>query len=188
MTATRTATLAAHPESSCGFVDRIEARAAWSAGALAFGYAVHGDLARVRIPPPAATRRVDGLWRHTCFEAFVSHSGNGAYYEFNFSPSGEWNMHRFRAYREHAPQEEIGAPRIAIRRNANTFELNASIALRTFAALDRAATLRVGLAAVIEEKDGVLYYWALGHRPGKPDFHHADNFLLELSRDNGTAR
>ena len=29
---------------------------------------------------------VDGLWRHTCFEAFVGIPGAEPYYEFNFSP------------------------------------------------------------------------------------------------------
>ena len=28
---------------------------------------------------------------------------------------------------------------------------------------------------------GGISYWALAHPPGKPDFHHADGFALELS-------
>jgi hypothetical protein len=38
----------------------------------------------------------------------------------------------------------------------------------------------LGLSAVIEEMNGRLSYWALAHPPGKPDFHHADCFALEL--------
>jgi hypothetical protein len=34
---------------------------------------------------------------------------------------------------------------------------------------------------VVEEKDGLLSYWALNHPPGKPDFHHPDAFVLELT-------
>ena len=37
-----------------------------------------------------------------------------------------------------------------------------------------------GLAAVLEDEDGRLSYWAARHPPGKPDFHHPDNFTLEL--------
>jgi hypothetical protein len=36
------------------------------------------------------------------------------------------------------------------------------------------------VSAVVETLDGALSYWALRHPPGKPDFHHADSFALEL--------
>jgi hypothetical protein len=39
---------------------------------------------------------------------------------------------------------------------------------------------RLGLSAVVEEKNGVLSCWPLKHPPGKPDFHHPDAFALEL--------
>jgi hypothetical protein len=34
---------------------------------------------------------------------------------------------------------------------------------------------------VIEEAGGGISYWALAHPPGRPDFHHADGFALELA-------
>jgi hypothetical protein len=37
---------------------------------------------------------------------------------------------------------------------------------------------------VIEEKSGLLSYWALKHPPGKPDFHHPDAFALEVEAPN----
>ena len=40
---------------------------------------------------------------------------------------------------------------------------------------------RLGLCAVIEETDGQKSYWAAAHPPGKPDFHHADSFVVELA-------
>ena len=42
------------------------------------------------------------------------------------------------------------------------------------------AGLRLGLAAIIEDKARVLSYWALKHPAEKPDFHHADGFVVEL--------
>ena len=42
------------------------------------------------------------------------------------------------------------------------------------------AAWRLALTAVIEETGGAKSYWALKHAPGKPDFHHADGFVLEL--------
>ena len=40
--------------------------------------------------------------------------------------------------------------------------------------------LALSFTAVIEDTDGRLSYWALAHAPGKPDFHHAHAFALEL--------
>jgi hypothetical protein len=39
----------------------------------------------------------------------------------------------------------------------------------------------IGLSAVVEATDGSLSYWALAHAPGRPDFHHAHSFGLELT-------
>ena len=40
---------------------------------------------------------------------------------------------------------------------------------------------RVSLAAVIEEDQGLVSYWALAHPPGDPNFHHADCFAARLA-------
>jgi hypothetical protein len=40
--------------------------------------------------------------------------------------------------------------------------------------------LWVGLSAVVEDLNDSLSYWALKHPPGKPDFHHSDNFALQI--------
>ena len=40
--------------------------------------------------------------------------------------------------------------------------------------------LRAGAAAVIEEKDGRLTYWALTHPSALPDFHHRLGFVLQV--------
>ncbi len=48
------------------------------------------------------------------------------------------------------------------------------------ATLWREINVQAGISAVIEETDGTKSYWALAHPPGKPDFHHADCFALEL--------
>ncbi|MGH7786403.1 MAG: hypothetical protein ACRERC_06020, partial [Candidatus Binatia bacterium] len=45
------------------------------AGRLTVTYRLDGDLARIRIPPPAAAQVVHGLWEHTCFEAFIAADG-----------------------------------------------------------------------------------------------------------------
>ena len=39
---------------------------------------------------------------------------------------------------------------------------------------------QVALTAVVETADGEVSYWSLAHPAGKPDFHHADCFCLEI--------
>jgi hypothetical protein len=48
---------------------------------------------------------------HTCFEAFVAPAGINGYYEFNFSPSTDWAVYRFSAYRRGWPSLRLLAHR-----------------------------------------------------------------------------
>jgi len=67
-----------------------------------------------------------------------------------------------------------------VRRSSDGLELIATVHLAGLAPLCDAPVLRLALAAVIEESDGRLAYWALWHPPGNPDFHHPEGFTLEL--------
>jgi hypothetical protein len=162
----------------------IEARISWMADEmLAITYSLAGDIKRLLIPLSRPPRRADYLWQHTCFEAFVSVKGKPEYSEFNFSPSGEWAAYHFRRYRDGAPLE-VGAlaPRIAARRADDCFDLDAAIHLDCLPMTAHNGSLHLGLSAVIEEDNGALSYWSLKHPPGKPDFHHPDNFVLQIER------
>ncbi|MBL8399918.1 MAG: hypothetical protein JNL00_02570, partial [Candidatus Accumulibacter sp.] len=67
-----TLTLRRHPATPAPVVRTIEVHAARAAdGGLALAYCLRGDLARLRIPAPRPPEAADGLWEHTCFEAFV---------------------------------------------------------------------------------------------------------------------
>ena len=57
-------------------------------------------------------------------------------------------------------------------------ELDATI--RLDALLPAEAKLVAGVTAVIEDAQGVLSYWALRHAAGEPDFHRAQDFILEI--------
>jgi hypothetical protein len=176
-----TTSLVCHPATGSPPVQSIAIDVRWSeAGALALSYRLTGDLARLRIPMPCASQRADGLWRHTCFEAFVAHTNAGAYREFNFSPSTEWAAYRFSSYRKDGvPLDEEEDPRIVVRTASDRLELDAVIG-KTCLPAAPSATLHIALAAVIEDVDGGISYWALRHPPGRPDFHHSDGFALEL--------
>ncbi len=114
--------------------------------------------------------------------------GEPTYHEFNFSPSGEWAAYAFRGYRNGGPIEDDKLdPEITVRSAANSFELEALVRLDCLQAVTPQMPLRLGLSAVIEENDETISYWALKHLQGKPDFHHADSFALELALPDKSA-
>ena len=133
------------------------------------------------MPGARAGRRADDLWKHTCFEAFVAADDMPGYFEFNFSPSLDWAAYRFADYRAGMSFATLAqAPGLQVRRTSSQLELTATVHLAGLAPLCDAPVLRLALAAVIEEDDGRLSYWALQHPPGNPDFHHPDGFAVEL--------
>jgi hypothetical protein len=150
-------------------------------GRLCFVYGAAGDVGRLRVPPPAEPERTDGLWGHTCFEAFVGPPGGDAYYEFNFAPSGRWAGYRFDTYRGGMTKAPIEAPVIRSVAQAGSLGLLASVGLGPLPELVPWESWRIGISAVIEGEDGSLSYWALAHPPGAPDFHHRDCFAAELA-------
>ncbi|HET7758094.1 MAG TPA: DOMON-like domain-containing protein [Steroidobacteraceae bacterium] len=174
--------LLAHPDTPGEWVWGIGAEVTFeTAATLVCRYALHGDVARLRVPRARAGRRADGLWEHTCFEVYVAPATLTAYYEFNFSPSLDWAAYRFSAYRDGmAPARLARAPGLHARRTSDHLELSASVHLEGLRELAAARRLRLGLAAVVEDDAGALSYWALHHEPGNPDFHLPAAFALEL--------
>jgi hypothetical protein len=142
---------------------------------------VAGAMRDVQIPRLTTPTRTNDLWRHTCFEAFVRTVSEPSYYEFNFAPSTQWAAYRFSNYRNGIAAAEIDTPSIEVQSDSDRTALRVSLALDRLLDLPREASWRLGLSAVIEDRRGSMSYWALAHPPGKPDFHHADCFALELS-------
>jgi len=176
-------TLRLHPDSLCAAATQIEVDVARPRpDSLVLSYVVSGRISDLRLPPIVAAARADELWQHTCFEAFVRPSAGPGYYEFNFSPSLDWAIYRFSAYREEMSPAEISrAPKISVRRGDDGLELQSAVRLGHLADLRDARHLRIALAAVIEDENGRLSYWGLRHPPGKPDFHHPNGFALEVA-------
>ena len=164
-------------------VETIQSRVIWvEQHRLQFTYLAKGDIGALKIPAKCSPRRVDRLWEHTCFEAFIRVDGDASYYEFNFSPSGEWVAYWFGRYRDGGPlPDETWSPEIVVRCGLDRIELDAVVHLDRLPAIRPGAVLRMGLSAVIEAHDGALTYWALKHPAAKPDFHHADSFALEVA-------
>lgn len=179
--------LTCHDSTPTNAVEAIAVRVHRTPAALALTFCVDGQLDRLRIPVPETPRMAALLWQHTCFEAFVSSDGTSAYHELNLSPSGAWTVHAFRAYRDGGPLADSRlAPATQVRRTPNRLELDAHMHLDRLSPAYAQATLRLGLAAVMELDDGALTYWSLQHAPGKPDFHHPSGFALRLEPATAT--
>jgi hypothetical protein len=180
----RSAVLTAHPSTPNDDVRSFEVQLRMEEpGIIVFQYSLVADMSRVRVPHSGAGGRAEALWEHTCFEAFVAAQEAPCYHEFNFSPSLEWAIYRFGAYREGmSPAEIIRAPEISVRRGDDRLELKSAVRLGHLADLRDVRHLRIALAAVIEDDDGRLSYWGLRHPPGKPDFHHPNGFAVEVTR------
>jgi hypothetical protein len=180
----QTVALACHPASPSGAVRGIHASARiGGADKLAVTFRLDADMSRVLLPTARTPGRADELWRHTCFEVFVALPDSDAYCELNFSPSGEWAMYGFVGYRRGMTAMHVRRPpRVAVRPTPRGLVLEAVTYQEELPVPQPGSPLRAGAAAVIEESDGRLSYWALAHPSALPDFHHRLGFVLQVGK------
>ncbi|MGE5492761.1 MAG: DOMON-like domain-containing protein [Actinomycetota bacterium] len=177
----RKAVLVPYPSTTAPAVRSIEVEIRFTpAGELSLAYRLEGELDGLRIPEPLPPGSADGLWEHTCFEAFIAAGDDPAYREFNFSPSGQWAAYAFSGYRQRDESVAMpAAPHIALHRSVGGLELDALLAPSLLP--PGPAGYRLGLTAVVEAADGAKTYWALAHPGHRPDFHLRDAFLFDLA-------
>lgn len=145
---------------------------------LAIQFSLADPQSLVLIQPRATVpARCDNLWQATCFEFFLSPQGLPTYWEFNFSPSGDWNAYHLDAYRQGLRQEPaIPDVPIVIEQSPNRFTL--SIQLDLSPLVPAAQAIDLGITAVVKTKRGAISYWALEHRGTQPDFHVRESFVV----------
>ena len=156
---------------------------------LALDYSLVGKGEGVFLPPtsPKPSRK-DELWKSTCFEFFLAIKDKPEYWEFNMSPSGDWNVYHMDNYRRVGFREESSIQHLQIEANeeTNTFTLSAAIDLKP---IFRASNpLEIGITAIVQTKDGNESYWALTHPAPYPDFHLRESFILALAGQTHLAR
>lgn len=139
--------------------------------------------------------RKNELWSRTCFEFFLAIKDQPQYWEFNMSPSGDWNVYHMDAYRRIGFREETSLQRLPFEfRNARVAQssqrqhsrnesgmctLDAVVDLNPI--LQPNQFLDIGITAVIQTTDGDETYWALAHPAPKADFHLRESFILGLA-------
>lgn len=144
-------------------------------------FLVTGRTDEIVFPEPVShPGRKDKLWLETCFEFFLAIPDQPQYWEFNLSPSGEWNAFRMEAYRRigFREEEQVRDVRLDIRRDPGRFRLDAVMDLSGMIVLD--TLLQAGVTSVIQTRDGHETYWALAHPGLQADFHLRESFILML--------
>lgn len=147
---------------------------------LELHYHLSGDCHAVVLPSrQAAPAPADGLWQHTCMEAFIADGQGASYHEFNFSPAGDWAVYAFAA-----PRQRSGNPGPdlipAITTQASASALQVRVATPLPAVVQGQAEPALGLSAVVAHHDGTHSYWALAHPCDHPDFHARASWLATL--------
>lgn len=149
---------------------------------LTLHYVLAGNLEEVLISQASLSpSRKDELWKATCFEFFLALKGQPGYWEFNLSPSGDWNIYRMDAYRRIGFCEEsaISQPAFAARKETDRFSLDVSIDLTSIIPFEQ--EVQMAVTAILQTKDGNETYWALIHPAPQPDFHTRESFILALA-------
>ena len=151
-----------------------------SAETLSLCYELLCPVSKLLIPVRSdKPERRSGLWENTCLELFIGLKDSASYWEFNLSPSGDWNAYRFESYRRGMMEEPA----------FTCFPFNVitlTDSLRVFAEVDlgkiaqSGRALEAGMSAVIKAADESRSYWALEHTGNCPDFHRRDCFTVEL--------
>ena len=143
-------------------------------------YLLSGNLSAIIVPQSVAapTRRYD-LWEHTCCEFFLGLKDSTQYWEFNLSPSGNWNVFRFFDYRQDIAEEMVfrSLP-FSVLQQTDSWQLNLEVDLNKIISAE--PDLEVGITTVIEKQDHKLSYWALNHPTYQADFHNRDSFKIDL--------
>lgn len=154
---------------------------------LSLFYRLIGNASNVVVPPAAQPPgRRDRLWEHTCFEFFLSEqrvpTKASPYWEFNLSPTQDWNVFFLQPYRHRLKQEPaLTDLPIAVQTSSTALRLAVSIDLSHL--ISPHQPLRLGGSAVIvlkEEETLRETFWSITHPALQPDFHHPDSFAVEL--------
>ena len=114
----------------------------------------------------------EGLWEKTCLEFFIKKNSAPSYYEFNFSPNGNWNGYFFESYRS-KPEILHLKPEILFLKNDSTlkvqFQMDGINIMQ-----DEYSYL---LCAVFVFKNHKQKFFSISHPKEKPDFHDPTHFI-----------
>lgn len=145
---------------------------------LKITYLVKGDLSQIVLSDVSKNlgKRKHDLWQTTCFEFFFAIFNDPKYWEFNLSPTGDWNVYSFTNYRRGMKESAtfLALP-IETVRDSDSYQISTTINLKTI--ISGQVPLDLAVTTVIEDINNNLSYWAIIHPGNQPDFHRRDSFI-----------
>jgi hypothetical protein len=144
---------------------------------LMIHYQVFGDFDKIQIPPAIKEpTREDNLWENTCFEFFIGMVNFPVYWEFNLSPSGNWNVYSFSNYRK-AMKPEPAFSSLPFQFTKESDHLYLKIKTDLDKIINNPQAIEIAITMVIKDDNEDISYWALQHTGSKADFHRRDSFV-----------
>lgn len=141
---------------------------------------LRGDLSKIKIPASnQRPERKDRLWEETCVELFLGETDSKHYWEFNLSPSGDWNIYRFASFRK-GMQEEAAFTSLPFGVRLEPERLLLSMELDIGKIVPAGNGVDAAVSAVVKTNKSRISHWALTHAGPRPDFHRRDGFRLNL--------
>lgn len=152
-------------------------------------YWVTGDWEKIVLPEdrqsPTPSRR-NHLWEQTCFEFFLAqgkeHHSQAPYWEFNLSPTGDWNVFALSGYRQ-GLQEEGAIAHLPFKVSTSPTELHLAIEvdIEPLILPDQPIQLGVSMVVLIKTEGTVAEtFWAIAHPGPEADFHHPGSLSLQI--------
>jgi len=145
---------------------------------LSIHYSLHGEKNNILLPEPSISSRKHDLWRTTCFEFFIAPKDQSQYWEFNMSPSGNWNVYAMDAYRQVNMREEAAFTQLPFEFRKMNAEIFLDISVDLNPILQPESILGIGITTIIQTADSNESYWALAHPGQQADFHLRDSFIM----------
>jgi hypothetical protein len=154
---------------------------------LQIQYQLAGDVETVAIPAPHPPQRRFELWEATCFEFFLAPTDAEHYWEFNLSPSGDWNVFRLDGYRS-GLRDETTFETLPFQVTQREGWLELELAIDLSRILEPNQDAIAAITTVLQDRSrsvsgresGTMSYWALCHNGKEADFHRRDGFTVSL--------
>lgn len=178
-------TLQAYQSEPPGSIFVVQGSLTYQTPWLAVRFTVHGAVVDLVLPHELQSpERQDGLWEHTCFELFFAPMHSARYWEINVSPGGNWNAYSFDDYRQGMHVEPI----LQVARISSTLQPGDTFTIGFQMDMSRLLIMHALTQGVLEcspccilvDRTQRKSYWAMHHRPPRPDFHRRSNFTLRL--------
>ena len=148
---------------------------------LSIHYEVTGDIDQIVIPviSPFPSRK-DDLWKATCFEFFLAIPNKPQYWEFNMSPSGDWNVYKMDVYRRVGFREEKAITELPFVFKMHESKIILDLQVELDPLFQVSQQLQMGITSTIQTIDGDETYWALSHPGPQADFHLRGGFVFSV--------